>query len=69
LRCIIVEPGQQTTALCTGIQIDVPKGLTRQQAVDYVTGVISREVSRYAAWEALNLGSMDRNTDWNEIIT
>ena len=70
LRCIIVEPGQQTmVALCTGIAVNVPDGLTRQEAIDYVTGVITREVSRYAASEALGLGSIDRETDWSEKVT
>jgi hypothetical protein len=68
-RCIIMESGQQTMALCTGIQINVPKGLTRQQAIDHVTGVIAREVSRYAAAEALGVGPYDGTTDWNEIVT
>ena len=68
-RCVIVESGNQQFSLCTGIQVNVPKGLTRQQAVDYVTGQIAREVGRYAAWEALGLGPIDNKTDWDEIVT
>ena len=55
-RCTIQEPGQQTMSLCTGIQVNVPAGLTRQQAVDYVTGKIAKEIGTYAAWEALGMG-------------
>ena len=68
-RCVIVEANSQTPALCTGIQINVPPGLTRFQAVAYVTGAIAQEVSRYAAWEALGMGPVDNNTDYNEIVT
>ena len=70
LRCIIVEPAQSTSALCTGISIDVPSGLTRQEAIDFVTGVIAREVSRYAASEALGLGPFASGGDyWTEKVT
>lgn len=68
-RCVIVEEYDQHISLCTGIQVIVPSGLTRQQAVDHVTGEIAREVSRYAAWEALGFGMTDHNTDWQEIVT
>lgn len=66
-RCVIVDEKQ--AALCTGIQVNVPSGLTRQQAVDYVAGVIEGEVARYAAWEALGFGPTDLSTDWSEIVT
>ena len=65
-RCVIVEGDTQ---LCTGIMVNVPAGLTRLQAIDYVTGAIAKEISRYAASEALGLGPFDHNTDWNEIVT
>jgi hypothetical protein len=68
-RCVIVESSNQQISLCTGIQVNVPSGLTRIQAVDFVTGAIAKEISRYAAWEALGIGPFDNNTDWNEIIT
>lgn len=68
-RCVIHHPDNQAINLCTGIMVEVPAGLTRKQAVDYVTGHIAHEVSRYAAWEALGIGSYDNNTDWNEIVT
>ena len=69
LRCIIVDPNDSTT-LCTGIAIDLPRGLTRQQAIDHVTGVISREVSRYAASEALGCGPYGQDSNyWTEIVT
>ena len=69
-RCVIVDPAaQQCPALCTGIQVTVPDGLTRHEAVDYVTGVIAKEISRYAAWEALGLGPTDNNTDYKEKVT
>ena len=67
-RCIFQDP-TSGSALSTGIYIDVPSGLTRQEAVDYVTGICAREISRYAAWEALCLGATDRDTDWKEIVT
>ena len=63
-RCVIVDPFNDFS-LCTGIQVNVPSGLTRLQAIDYVTGAIAKEVSRYAASEALGLGPFDNNTDWN----
>lgn len=69
LRCVIVDPAQPTSALCTGIQISVPAGLTRKQACDYVAGVIAGEVARYAAWEAIGFGSIDQSTDWSEVVT
>jgi hypothetical protein len=65
-RCVIETNGAQ---LCTGIFVNVPSGLTRNQAIDYITGAIAKEVSRYAASEALGLGPTDHNTDWNEIVT
>jgi predicted SprT family Zn-dependent metalloprotease len=65
-RCVFELGG---AVLSTGIQINVPDGLTRRQAVDYVTGVVAKEVSRYAAWEALGLGPTDNDTDWNEKVT
>lgn len=65
-RCVIELNGTQ---LCTGIQIIVPSGLTRNQAINYVTGVIAGDVSRYAASEALGFGPFDHNTNWNEIVT
>jgi hypothetical protein len=68
-RCIIIEDGQQSPALCTGIQIIVPSGLTREQAQDFVAGRIAGEVRRYAAAEALGLSQFDNNTDWNEPVT
>jgi hypothetical protein len=68
-RCVIVEPSNQNSALCTGIMVNVPAGLTRHQAVDYVTGAIAKEISRYAAWEALNMGPVGNDTDYNEIVT
>jgi len=72
LRCVIVDPGaQQGPQLCTGISVDLPRGLTRQQAIDYVSGVIAREVSRYAAAEALGVGPFSTNDPnyWTEIVT
>jgi hypothetical protein len=68
-RCVILKPDNAFEQVCTGIMVDVPKGLTRNQAVDYVTGAIAKEISRYAAWEALGLGPTDNETDWNEIVT
>ncbi|GAC1572662.1 MAG: hypothetical protein NVS3B5_01660 [Sphingomicrobium sp.] len=67
-RCVIVDPATNAQ-LCTGIQINVPGGLSRGEAVDFVTEAISKDVARYAAWEALGLGPFDKNTDWAEIVT
>ena len=69
LRCVIVDPWDQNKSLCTGILIEIPSGLTRNQAQDFVTGVIAGEVRRYAASEALGFGPFDQNTDWSEIVT
>lgn len=68
-RCVIVDSENQGFSLCTGISINVPAGLTRSEAVDFVTGYIAREVSRYAAWEALGFGPTDSGTDFQEIVT
>lgn len=69
-RCVIVaSEASQQFSLCTGIQVNVPSGLTRHQAVAYVTGAIAQEINRYAAWEALGMGPVDNNTDYNEIVT
>ena len=68
LRCVIVDPNNHFS-LCTGIQVNVPSGLTRHQAVAYVTGAIAQEISRYAALEALGLGPTSNDTDYNEIVT
>lgn len=54
---------------CTSISVQVPTGLTRTEAVAYVTGVVAGEISRYAAWEAMCLGPIDRETDWSEKVT
>lgn len=67
-RCVIVDPATNSQ-LCTGIHVNVPSGLTRTQAIDFVTGAIAKEVGRYAASEALGLGPFDHNTDWNEIVS
>jgi hypothetical protein len=66
---VLVEPGNQAMSLCTGITVYVPDGLTRHEAVDYVTGAIAKELSRYAAWEALGVGPVDNNTDYSEKVT
>ncbi len=67
-RCVIVD-STDSSALSTGITVYVPDNLTRHEAVDYVTGVIAREVSRYAAWEALGLGPIDQSTNLDEKVT
>lgn len=66
-RCIIVDGNNG--ALCTGIAVNVPPGLNRLQAQEYVTGVIAGEVRRYAASEALGLGPVSQETDWSAIVT
>lgn len=68
-RCVIVEEGNQASSLCTGIQVIVPSGLTREEAQDFVAGRIAGEVRRYAAAEALGLGYIDNATDWSEKVT
>ena len=68
-RCVIIQEGDQAPALCTGIQVIVPPGLTRAEAQDFVAGRIAGEVRRYAAAEALGLGPFDQSTDWSEKIT
>ena len=68
-RCVIVDPADQNHSLCTGIMVNVPPGLTRTQAVAFVTGAIAAELSRYAAWEAMGLGVIDHQTQWSEIVT
>ena len=68
MRCVIVDPANNAQ-ICTGIQINVPAGLTRTEAVDFVTGKIAGEVSRYAASEALGLGPVDQHSDWKAIVT
>lgn len=67
-RCIF-QDNNGHGQLSTGIAIDVPKGLTRQQAMDFVTGRVAAEVARYAASEALGFGPHDQKTDWTEIVT
>ncbi len=69
LRCVIVDPTNCNVNLCTGIMINVPSGLTRQQAIDYVTGAIATEISRYAASEALGFGPFGPDTNWSDIVT
>lgn len=66
-RCLLLDWEGKT--LCTSIAIDVPPGLTRQQAFDYVAGVCAREIARYAAAEALGITEITRETDWKEIVT
>lgn len=61
--CVLTIPDRRTT-LTTGISIDVPKGLTRQQAVEYIMGRISAEVSR-----ALGLSQLNALDDPNEVVT
>lgn len=67
-RCVIVDPSTNAP-LCTGIQIKVPSGLTRHEAVSYVAGEIAKEVGRYAAWEALGFGPVTKDMDWYEVVT
>jgi hypothetical protein len=67
-RCVIVDP-RTDFSLCTGITVNVPSGLTRQQAIDYVTGAIATEISRYAASEALGFGPFGPDTNWSDIVT
>lgn len=70
LRCVIVNPDAPEQVLCTGISINLPRGLTRKQAADYVAGVIAGEVSRYAAAEALGCGPYGNDPNyWSEIVT
>jgi len=66
-RCTLV--GDTGNVLGTSILVNIPPGLTRQQAFDYATGRIAGELSRYAVHEAMGLGPYDNNTDWNEIVT
>ena len=56
--CLLLDqpyPGTGVMQLASNIQIEVPDGLTNQQAIDYVTGRIAEQVGHYAAHEALNL--------------
>ena len=70
VRCVIVNPDETNSVLCTGISINLPRGLTRKQAIDYVSGVIAGEVSRYAAAEALGCGPYGTDPNyWTEIVT
>lgn len=68
-RCVIVDPGAQQPQLCTGIMVDVPAGLNRHEAINYVADKIAGEVRRYAAAEALGLGPTDYDTRWSEPVT
>lgn len=63
------DPAAYNGGVITGIQINVPAGLTRQQAVDYVVGKVAHEFANYGAREALALGPTDNQTDWNEKVT
>lgn len=56
-------------SLATHIQVEVPEGLTRQQAVEFVTGKIAGEVSRYFAHECMALGWTDNATDYKAVMT
>ena len=67
-RCILQDWSNEGQ-LCSGIAVIVPRGLTRQQAFDYVAGVCAREIARYAAAEALGLTETTSTTDWFEIVT
>lgn len=55
--------------VATSISVDVPTGLTREQAADYVAGRVAGEVRRYAAYECLGLTCIYPDTDWREIVT
>ena len=68
-KCVLVEPDYQGMALNTSIFVDVPAGLTREQAFDYCAGRIVGELRRYAVQEALGLAEITRETDWREIVT
>lgn len=68
-RCVIVDPGSQPMSLCSGITVDVPAGLNRHDAINYVADKIAAEVRRYAAAEALGLGHFDHETRWTEPVT
>lgn len=64
-----VERHDQPNSIATHISVDVPSGLTRQEAVDYVVGKVAGEMSRYFAHECLSLGPTDNHTDWKAKVT
>ena len=63
------EDHNSTGSIATSITVEVPPGLTRHQAVAYVTGYIAGEVSRYFAHECLALGPTGPYTKWSEPVT
>ena len=68
--CIRASEGPNDTSfIATHIAVEVPSGLTRDQAVAFVTGQVAKEISRYFAWECLQLGYIDNQTDWKEVVT
>lgn len=62
------EQHNAPAVLATSITVNVPDGLTRQEAIDYVTGKVAGEVSRYFAQECLGI-SHDHPVEWDAKIT
>lgn len=56
-------------SIATSITVEVPTGLTRTEAVDYVVGKVAGEMSRYFAHECLALGPTNNQTDWKAKVT
>lgn len=61
---LLAEDGSQ---IATSIQVILPPGLTRYQAIEFVTGRIAAEVGRYAAHEALGLSHITNDSPFEPV--
>ena len=55
--------------VCAPVIVNVPSGLTREQAFDYCAGRLVSELRRYCVQEALGLSESNSQTDWQETVT
>lgn len=66
-RVVLLDDEGQSVA--TSITVEMPSGLTREQAADYATGRVLGEFRRYMVYEGLGLTYTDHDTKWDEIVT
>lgn len=60
-RVVITDDCSLPAQIATSISISVPDGLTRQQAVAYVTGHVATQLEKFAAWEAFGISYISRH--------
>ena len=55
--------------IATSIQVNLPRGLNRWEAINYITGVVAAEVSRYFASECMGGDIPNTQAEFQKPIT